>query len=211
MLTINKIAIIGATGKAGRFFVNQALQEGYFVRILTRNPQKFTIAHKHLEVIKGDARDISAIHQLLQGCQAVINAVGQPKKESYIFSTVTKNILEVMEKYEINRYILISGGSLHVQGDNKSLLNRLGAMLFRLFLSDMMKDKYKELQLVQNSHLDWTIVRLPFVVEGEGNGNIKESLKDLLGIKIQNGDIAPFVINQINNDMYSKQCPFISN
>ena len=211
MQRINKIAIIGANGKAGKYLVTQALQEGYFVRILTRNPQKFKISHKLLEVVQGDARDISAIRQLLPGCNAVINAVGQPKKESYIFSTVTNHILEVMEEYRIKRYILISGGSMDVQGDVKSILNKIGAMLFRLFLSDMMKDKYKELQLVRDSDVNWTIVRLPFVIDGEGIGKIKESLRDLPGITIQNGDIAPFVIKQIQDEMHIGKCPFISN
>ncbi|MDR4363469.1 NADH-flavin reductase, partial [Bacillus anthracis] len=40
---------------------------------------------------------------------------------------------------------------------------------------------------------------------------IKESLVDMPGIKIQNGDIAPFVIKQINSDRYVGKCPFISN
>ncbi|MBO1625475.1 SDR family oxidoreductase [Bacillus arachidis] len=211
MKIINKVAIIGANGKAGKYLITQALLEGYFVRILTRDPQKFKISHKHLEVVKGDARDIFAIRRLLQGCNAVINAVGQPKKESYIFSTVTNHILEVMKEYGIKRYILISGGSMDVQEDTKSLLNKIGAKLFRLFLSSMMKDKYKELQLVRDSNVNWTIVRLPFVVDGEGTGKIKESLIDLPGIKIQNGDIAPFVIKQIQDEMYSWKCPFISN
>ena len=43
----------------------------------------------------------------------------------------------------------------------------------------MMQDKYKELQIIQNSEVDWTIVRLPFVIEGNGIGNIKESLVDM--------------------------------
>ncbi|HDR4106992.1 TPA: NAD(P)H-binding protein, partial [Bacillus anthracis] len=75
----------------------------------------------------------------------------------------------------------------------------------------MMQDKYKELQIIQNSEVDWTIVRLPFVIEGNGIGSIKESLVDMPGIKIQNGDIAPFVIKQINSDRYVGKCPFISN
>lgn len=49
-----------------------------------------------MEIIKGDARNCYAIQELLQGCQAVINAVGQLKKESYIFSALTSHILKVM-------------------------------------------------------------------------------------------------------------------
>lgn len=137
--------------------------------------------------------------------------VGQPKNESYIFSTVTKHILEAMKEFEIKRYIVISGGSLDVTGDQKRIVSKIGAILFKVFLSKMMQDKYKELQIIQGSDVDWTIVRLPFVIEGKGIGNIKESLVDMPGIKVQNSDIAPFVIKQINNERYVGKCPFISN
>ncbi|MDM5188791.1 SDR family oxidoreductase [Bacillus sp. DX4.1] len=207
----NKIAIIGASGKVGRFLVKQALQDGYQIRILTRSPEKIKRSHKNLEVVQGDARDITAIRNLLKGCIAVINAVGQPKNEPYMFSTVTNHILVAMKEHGIKRYILVSGGSLDVSGDQKRMMNKLGAKLFRMFLSKMMKDKYKELQTIQNSNVDWTIVRLPFVVEGEGTGQLKEGVKDMPGLKIQNGDIAPFLINQVNNPTYIRKCPFISN
>ncbi|WP_377865625.1 SDR family oxidoreductase [Bacillus sp. R86525] len=211
MENTNKIAILGANGKVGKFLVNQALEKGYQVRILARNSKNMTITNKNIEPISGDARDLSAIQELLQGCKAVINAVGQPKNESYIFSTVTEHILKVMKEYEMKRYILISGGSLNVKGDQKGITNKIGANLFRLFFPKMMQDKYKELQIIQSSEVDWTIVRLPFVIEGNGTGDIKESLVDMPGIKIQNGDIAPFVIKQINSETYVGKCPLISN
>ncbi len=202
MESTNKIAILGANGKAGKILVNEALEKGYQVKILTRNSTNAEKINKNIETIIGDARNFSTIQDLLQGCSAVINAVGQPKNESYIFSTVTKHILEAMKESKIKRYILISGGSLNVTGDQKKIVNKIGATLFKLFLPKMMQDKYKELQIIQNSEVDWTIVRLPFVIEGNGIGNIKESLVDMPGIKIQNGDIAPFIIKQINSDRY---------
>ncbi|MGE6616448.1 SDR family oxidoreductase [Bacillus mycoides] len=211
MKATNKIAILGANGKVGKYLVNQVLEKGYQVRILTRNSKNMTITNENIETISGDARDFSVIQELLQGCKVVINAVGQPKNEPYIFSTVTKHILKVMKEYEMKRYILISGGSLNVKGDQKGITNKIGANLFQLFLPKMMQDKYKELQIIQSSEVDWTIVRLPFVIEGNGTGDIKESLVDMPGIKIQNGDIAPFVVKQINSERYIGKCPLISN
>lgn len=211
MESTNKIAILGANGKVGKILVNEALEKRYQVKILTRNSTNTEKINENIETIIGDARNFSTIQDLLQGCSAVINAVGQPKNESYIFSTVTKHILEAMKESKIKRYILISGGSLNVTGDQKGIVNKIGATLFKLFLPKMMQDKYKELQIIQNSEVDWTIVRLPFVIEGNGIGSIKESLVDMPGIKIQNGDIAPFVIKQINSDRYVGKCPFISN
>ncbi|WP_242268343.1 SDR family oxidoreductase [Bacillus cereus group sp. BfR-BA-01352] len=211
MESTNKIAILGANGKAGKFLVNEALEKGYQVKILTRNSNNIKITNENLEINNGDARDFSSIRKLLKGCRAVINAVGQPKNESYIFSTVTKHILEAMKEFEVKRYILISGGSLNVTGDQKRIVNKIGATLFKVVLSKMMQDKYKELQTIQDSDVDWTIVRLPFVMEGKGIGKIKESLVDMPGMKIRNSDIAPFVIKEINSERYIGKCPFISN
>ncbi|MFJ8238692.1 SDR family oxidoreductase [Bacillus tropicus] len=211
MESTNKIAILGANGKAGKFLVNEALEKGYQVKILTRNSNNIKITNENLEIINGDARDFSSIRKLLKGCRAVINAVGQPKNESYIFSTVTKHILEAMKEFEVKRYILISGCSLNVTGDQKRIVNKIGATLFKVVLSKMMQDKYKELQTIQDSDVDWTIVRLPFVMEGKGIGKIKESLVDMPGMKIRNSDIAPFVIKEINSERYIGKCPFISN
>ncbi|TXR98560.1 NADH-flavin reductase [Bacillus sp. SH7-1] len=211
MESTNKIAILGANGKAGKYLVKEALKKGYEVKILTRDSNNMTITNENIETIIGDARDFSSIRELLKGCQVVVNAVGQPKNESYIFSTVTKHVLKAMKEFKIKRYIVISGGSLNVTGDQKGMVNKIGATLFKLFLPKMMQDKYKELQTIQGSDVDWTIVRLPFVMEGRGIGKIKESLVDMPGMKIQNSDIAPFVIKEINSKRYVGKCPFISN
>lgn len=51
----NTIAIIGGTGRAGRFLVKTAKEEGYRVRMLVRTPKKsllddpnFTRYYKHI-------------------------------------------------------------------------------------------------------------------------------------------------------------------
>ncbi len=207
----NKIAIIGGTGKAGRYVVEKALEAGYQVRVLTRNPKQFTAFDKHIEIIKGDARDIKVIRTLLEGCHTVISALGKPKRESFIFSDATQNILTTMKELHIQRYIVVSGGSVDVPGDNKSFFNKVGANMFRILFPNMMKDKYKELDLLLKSNLDWTFVRLPFVVEGVATSKIKESLTDMPGMKIYNGDIADFLIRQISSPLYVRKCPFIAN
>lgn len=57
MESTNKIAILGANGKAGKFLVKQALEKGYQVKILTRNSNNMTITNENVEIIDGDARD----------------------------------------------------------------------------------------------------------------------------------------------------------
>ncbi|MFE5132050.1 NmrA family NAD(P)-binding protein, partial [Bacillus mobilis] len=59
MESTNRIAILGANGRAGKFLVNEALEKGYQVKILTRNSNNIKITNENLEIINGDARDFS--------------------------------------------------------------------------------------------------------------------------------------------------------
>lgn len=207
-----KIAIIGGTGKVGRYIANKALENGYQVRMLVRNPERLTYRDDRIEVVEGDVQNIENIRTLLKGCQTVINTFGQPIKEIPIYSGVNENLLEVMNDLQIDRYIGVTGGSLNINGDKKSVLNRVGARMFEIFFSKMMEDKKKEWNILFNNKLiEWTLIRLPFVVDGSEIGYVKENLTDMPGTKITNRDIATFIINQIENHQYVHKAPFISN
>ncbi|MNI74315.1 hypothetical protein D3C81_1611290 [compost metagenome] len=116
-----------------------------------------------------------------------------------------------MNEFEISRYIGVTGASLNIEGDNKKLINRIGAKIFEIFFSKMMIDKKKELNILINSDIEWTLVRLPFVIEGSETGRIKENLTDMEGTRISNADIAKFLITQISDKKYIRKSPFISN
>jgi putative NADH-flavin reductase len=211
MVHNKRIAVVGGNGKAGRFVVQKALEKGYAVRMLVRNPQRVTISDERVEVIKGNAEDISSIQALLEGCDALINTLGQPNKATPIYSKVTSHILAMMKERGIQRYITVTGGSLNAPGDRKSPINKIGAWLFRRLYTDMIADKEKELRILLKSDADWTLVRLPFVIEKPAVGKIKENLHDMPGMKMTNADIANFLVNQISDTKYIRKYPFISN
>lgn len=211
MVQNKRIAVVGGNGKAGRFVVQKALEKGYAVRMLVRNPQRVTVSDERVEVTKGNAEDISSIQALLEGCDAVINTLGQPNKATPIYSKVTSHILATMKELGIQRYITVTGGSLNAPGDRKSLINKIGAWLFRRLYTDMIADKEKELRILLKSDADWTLVRLPFVIEKPAVGKIKVNLHDMPGMKMTNLDIANFLVNQISDTKYIRKYPFISN
>ncbi|CAM4249598.1 NADH-flavin reductase [Bacillus manliponensis] len=206
-----KVAIIGGNGKVGRFLMKTAVEAGYKVQMLMRDPNLSTNLSGNVKIIQGDATNIEDIRSVLTGCDAVINTIGPAGKGVFIFHQVTSHIITVMKELHINRYILVSGGSLDVEGDRKSFINKLGAKMFRVFLPAMMEDKQKELACVEKSNIEWTLVRLPFVVDDISSNEIKESLINMPGVKIHNGDIARFLIEQISDNTYIRKCPFIAN
>ncbi|MFJ8104123.1 NAD(P)-dependent oxidoreductase [Lysinibacillus sp. NPDC096212] len=208
----HRIAIIGGTGKVGRYIAAKALQNGYQVRMLVRNPDKLTLRDDRIEIVEGNVQNFEDIQKLLKDCQIVINTFGQPIKEEPIYSSVTKKILEIMEDLQIDRYIGVTGGSLTINGDKKSIINRVGAKIFEIIYSKMMVDRKKEWHILNgNKLIKWTLIRLPFIDNGNEIGYIKENLVDMPGTKVTSQDIATFIINQIENPKYVHKVPFISN
>lgn len=206
-----KIAIIGGTGKVGRHLAAIAIKNGYQVRMLVRNPEKITYKDEKIEIVEGHVQNIEAIRELLKDCDFVINTFGQLPKEVPIYSSVTKNILEIMNELKISRYIGVSGGSLTINSDKKSIVNRLGAKLFKLLFANMIKDKKWEWEILnRNKEIDWTLIRLPFVKDSFDTQVIKENLINMPGTKITNQDIANFIIDQLEKAKYVHKSPFIS-
>lgn len=212
MVNSYKVAIIGGTGKVGRHIASRALEQGYQVRRLVRNPEKLTYRDSKIEIVQGNVQNTKDIQKLLKDCQIVINTFGQLMKEEPIYSSVTENILEVMSDLQIERYIGVTGGSLTINGDKKSFLNRVGAKFFEIIYSNMMIDKKKEWHILnKNKLIKWTLIRLPFIVDGTKIENIEENLTDMPGTKITNQDVATFIVNQIESLKYIQKAPFISN
>ncbi|MFA9560495.1 NAD(P)H-binding protein [Evansella sp. AB-rgal1] len=209
---MDKVAIIGGTGKVGRYIANKALQKGYQVRMLVRNPEKSSYIDNGIEIVKGEIQNLETIKKLIKGCNIVVNTFGQPVRATPMYSELTKNLLVLMKEVNIRRYIGVSGGSLTIEGDRKNFTNIFAAKVFEVFFSKMMRDKKREWEILfNNKEINWTLIRLPFVVEGAEIGSIKESVTDMPGRKIQNQDIATFIINQIESSKYIHKSPFISN
>lgn len=119
MKNISKIAVLGGGGRTGNYLVNQLLKEGFSIKLLLRNPQNFEIQNPKIEIIQGDALDLESIKLLLKDCQAVISTIGQRKDEPLVASEVTKNVLNVMNDYKIERYVLLAGLNIDTPFDKK--------------------------------------------------------------------------------------------
>ncbi len=76
---LTRILIIGATGGTGRQLLVRALEQGYVVRALVRDPGKLSVEHPHLTVVHGDVLDYSDVEEAVRGQDAVISALGHKR------------------------------------------------------------------------------------------------------------------------------------
>lgn len=77
---MSKIAIIGATGRAGSQLLEEALRRGHEVVAIARDPSKLQ-GREGVTAKALDAKDSAALQAAVSGCDAVLSAAH--------FSTIT--------------------------------------------------------------------------------------------------------------------------
>jgi len=206
-----KIAVIGGTGKSGQYLVQNLLAKGYQLKLLLRHPENFTLQNPLIEVVQGDARDETAIYQLIEGTDLVISTLGQPKGERSIFSDAAKNIISVMNQHGITRYIVTTGLSVTTLSDHKNERVEMATEWMYQNYPETTTDKQKEYELLLESNLDWTLVRLPLIHLTEESFPTETSLADCKGEGISAADLAAFLASQIEDSEFIRKSPFLYN
>lgn len=205
----NKIAILGGGGRTGKYIVDQLLKQGCHLKLLLRHPENFHLKHSSVRIIKGDALDEKSIHNVLEDCHAVITAIGQRQGEPLVAAQVTINVLEAMKAFGIHRYILIAGINIDTPFDKKGPQTIAATEWMKKNFPDIQADRQRAYSILENSNVNWTMVRVPLIEFTEASGETVVSLDDCLGNKISAGAIAEFVVEQLKDDTYIKKSPFI--
>ena len=102
-----RILIVGATGGTGRQLVAQALERGFWVTALVRNPSKLRTEHQRLTVVQGNVLDAGSVGAAMRGQEAVLSA---SRHQRYFYPTRiqsegTKNILRAMQTHGARRFV----------------------------------------------------------------------------------------------------------
>ncbi len=208
-----KVAVIGGTGKSGKYLVEQLLSQCIHFKILIRNPEKFEINNPLIEIVKGDAGDYESVRFLVEGCQAVISTLGlgQPASETSIFTKATKNVIRAMNECNIKRYISTTGLNVDTPFDKKSLQTKFATDWMKTNYPETTIDKQTEYTLLSESNVNWTLVRLPLIEQTDVESEIKVSLEDCPGNKISATSLANFLIGQLSDNAFVNKSPFIVN
>lgn len=207
-----KLAIIGATGRTGQPLVQQALDAGYDVVALVRNPQKLSLQHAHLIIMQGDAMNLADVEKVIQGSDAVLSALGQSKGSPKDMQTVaTRNIIVAMQKYGVKRIISLTGAGVAAPQDQPKFVNHLIKFALKTLSSHVLKDAENHAAALEASTLDWTIVRGPMLTEGPFTGKYRVGWVGInTGTRISRADVADFMLKQVKDTTYVHQLPMIS-
>jgi nucleoside-diphosphate-sugar epimerase len=156
-----KLAITGGTGFVGAHLIDLSLAEGHELRALTRRPQP---PRPGIEWIEGPLSDRAAVARLVEGADAVVHVAGvinAPDAASFEEGNVGGTLAAVAAATASGARRFVHVSSLAAREPE---LSQYGA------------SKARAEALVENSGLDWVIVRPP-AVYGPGDKETLELFK----------------------------------
>jgi len=188
------IAIVGGTGQTGKWALKGALQRGYKVKLLARNPDKVTKilstlfdeseVEKHQEnvtVIKGGIQDDEAVLELLTGSDTVLSFLGMVDQKVWVVSPGVESLIQGLKKVVENGGVapkLVSMSAMGI-GDSKNQMKAsnwfMGRLTLWLVIPYMLKSCFDDLEAGEKmieterseAGLNLTIIRAPVLKDNK--------------------------------------------
>ena len=198
---MSKIAIIGATGRAGSQLLEEALRRGHTVTAIARNTDKLT-ARPGVTVKQVDALEADALQQAVSGSDVVISAAH--------FATLPASaVLGPVKKAGVKRLLVVGGAGSLLLPDGSRVIDSPGfpaeykteASAGAAFL-DVLR---------QEQELDWTFLSPSALFDGtERTGQFRLGQDHLLvsddgQSSISFADFAIAMIDEVETPKHSRQ------
>lgn len=204
-----KVLVLGATGGTGQLIVRDAMAKGHSVVALVRSKARADLPG--VDMIEGDARDEANLVRALNGCDAVISALGTGMgfRKVNLLTVATQALVTAMTRNGVRRLVCISALGV---GDSRGHGGFVFDRLFQpLLLSHAYKDKNGQEAAIRASSLDWIVVRPAMLTDDQARGKVRAvtNLAGVNGGKIARADVARFVVEQLTADTWLRQTPVL--
>lgn len=203
-----KLAILGATGKTGGHALQIALAAGHHVRVLARTPAKLTTTHERLEVVQGDATKVEDCARVVEGCDAVVAALGpQGLGATTVRQDAARALTAAMKQKGVTKLVWLSALGV---GDNIAQAKRsswLATTFIKLVLKKTYVDANAAEQVLFTSGLDYVLCRPPQLTNKAARGHVDEVPEDqkLPRISIPRADVAAWMVKAATESTFDRQ------
>jgi uncharacterized protein len=196
-----KIAIVGASGKAGSLIVKEAVSRGHNVTAIVRNASK--LQDENTAVIEKDVFDLTADD--VTAFDVVVNAFGAPLGEEQAHVDAGHVLIKALKGTKTRLLVVGGAGSLFV--DENKTVRLIDTPEFPDFVKPTANGQGRNLQELQaTTNLSWTFVSPSAVFDAEGKRTGSyQSGKDHLLVNskgesyISYGDFAIAVVDEVEN------------
>ncbi len=205
-----RLLVLGASGGVGSCLLEQAVARGHSITAQTRGAGKL-IESEAVSVIVGSPTDEAFLRRHIAGHDAVVLCVGiDGIGKTTLFSETTKAVLGAMNATAVRRLVAVTGiGAGDSKGHGGWLYN---AIIYPLFTSNRYADKDLQEEIIEQSDLEWTIVRpAPFAATaGPGPWQVVTEIPARLQLRsITRAEVASFILDSLEKADFIRQKPFI--
>jgi putative NADH-flavin reductase len=205
-----KLALIGATGFVGKAVLNEALQRGYDVTAIARQP-KADVESPQLTLKTADVYNVDELTEALKGNDAVVNAFNAGWTNPNLYNDFIKGseaIQQATKQAGVKRLLVVGGaGSLYIAG--QQLVDspqfpaewKAGATAARDYLNIIKKEE----------DLDWTFLS-PAINLHPGTrtgvyrtGTDEPVFNDKHEHEISVEDLAVAILDELENNQFVKR------
>ena len=171
---MNRICIVGASGKLGRYMVQHALDRGYEVVGVCREQSvaKLDDFKDRITIVTGATNDREVIKRAVSGCDGVLVVLAPWGVQQYSSGTAQA----VMDFAEPGARLVFSCG-WHISRDGSDIYSwklklfvKLFGGLARLLRFAELNDQVEACRRIFESKTRWTVVRGSDLGEGESEG-----------------------------------------
>lgn len=173
-MSIDKVCIVGASGKLGQYMVEHALARGYEVVGVCREQSVGKLARfaGQITIVPGATNDRAVIRQAVAGCDGVLTVLVPWGRDDYASGTAQA----VLDYAEPGARLIFSCG-WHISLDGQDVYPRMlklqetaGRWIGRLTRMLDIDDQVEATNRIFASDTLWTVVRGSDLEEGESQG-----------------------------------------
>ena len=216
-MNIKKVCIVGASGKLGKYMVQQALDRGWEIVGVCRESSvdKLDSFKGQITIIPGSTNDRETIKKAVAGCDGVLTVLVPWGVKQYSTGTAQA----VLDFARPGTRLIFSCG-WHISRDGKDVYSRSLKTLVKVFgfIAKLLRfadldDQVEACKRVFASDTNWTVVRGSDLEEGDSQGLPVWSrhvgdpiLKSNLTRRV---DFALFMVEALENDTLLQEAPAI--
>ncbi len=204
------LALFGATGGTGRCILRQSLPNGeHSIKALVRSPGKLQIEDPNLNIIKGNILDREDVHKTISGTEGVLCALGNSgNNPNNLHTKGSQHLISSMKDLNVDRVVILTSMGL---GSSRNQIPWYGRWFTNLFLQDLMADKRRQEELIEESKLGWTIIRPGGLIDGENTGEVyKGTDSDIMAGPIARSEVARFMLDTVTSNSFLHEKPVIT-
>lgn len=211
---MKQITILGASSMVGQKLLQKAIDRHIHIKVLSCHKEKLQHFTQDIELIEGNYFDKNKLQYILKGSEAILSTIEpiateqlSTKEEDKYIATLTF-IIQQMQTNRQKRWMNISGAGAKLPHENLPFARKLLRVKQFTASKSTINIKDRELQLLEQSNLDWTSVRPPMILEKEAGDFVADERK-FIGNTVDLNQLCEFMFSEISKNQWIKKAPVV--